>query len=168
MVRRLLDSGRGPRRRGGGGFKYLLEFANSERISIAANAVDVGQAALEKAVDYAGERVVFEAPIGSYQDIQHPLADSWAKLQMDELMVRKAAWLYDNDEDCGAEANAVKLRAIEACERAVRTHGGMGYTREYDVERYWRETMINVIAPISNEMAKNYIGQHVLDLPKSY
>jgi acyl-CoA dehydrogenase len=91
---------------------------------------------------------------------------------MDELMVRKAAWLYDNDEACGAEANAVKLRAsedsIEACERAVRAHGGMGYAQEYDVERYWRETMINVIAPISNEMAKNYIGQHVLDLPKSY
>jgi acyl-CoA dehydrogenase len=91
---------------------------------------------------------------------------------MDELMVRKAAWLYDRDRDCGAEANAVKLRAsedsIEACERAVRAHGGMGYAKEYDVERYWRETMINVIAPISNEMAKNYIGQHVLDLPKSY
>lgn len=156
----------------GKGFKYLLEFANSERISIAANAVGVGQAAIEKAADYAAEREVFDAPIGSYQAVQHPLADSWAKLQMNELMVRKAAWLYDNDRDCGAEANAVKLRAsedsIEACERAVRAHGGMGYAKEYDVERYWRETMINVIAPISNEMAKNYIGQHVLDLPKSY
>jgi len=156
----------------GEGFRYLLEFANSERISIAANAVGVGQAAIEKAADYAAERVVFDAPIGSYQAVQHPLADSWAKLQMDELMVRKAAWLYDRDRDCGAEANAVKLRAsedsIEACERAVRAHGGMGYAKEYDVERYWRETMINVIAPISNEMAKNYIGQHVLDLPKSY
>jgi acyl-CoA dehydrogenase len=156
----------------GKGFRYLLEFANSERISIAANAVGVGQAAIEKAADYAAERVVFDAPIGSYQAVQHPLADSWAKLQMDELMVRKAAWLYDRDRDCGAEANAVKLRAsedsIEACERAVRAHGGMGYAKEYDVERYWRETMINVIAPISNEMAKNYIGQHVLDLPKSY
>jgi acyl-CoA dehydrogenase len=156
----------------GKGFRYLLEFANSERISIAANAVGVGQAAIEKAADYAAERVVFDAPIGSYQAVQHPLADSWAKLQMDELMVRKAAWLYDRDRDCGAEANAVKLRAsedsIEACERAVRAHGGMGYAKEYDVERYWRETMINVIAPISNEMAKNYIGQHVLDMPKSY
>ena len=156
----------------GKGFRYLLEFANSERISIAANAVGVGQAAIEKAADYAAERVVFDAPIGSYQAVQHPLADSWAKLQMDELMVRKAAWLYDRDRDCGAEANAVKLRAsedsIEACERAVRAHGGMGYAKEYDVERYWRETVINVIAPISNEMAKNYIGQHVLDLPKSY
>ena len=156
----------------GEGFKYLLEFANSERISIAACAVGVGQAAVERAADYASERVVFDAPIGSYQGVQHPLADSWAKLQMDELMVRKASWLYDRDEDCGAEANAVKLRAsedsIEACERAVRAHGGMGYAKEYDVERYWKETMINVLAPISNEMAKNYVGNHVLGMPKSY
>jgi len=156
----------------GDGFRYLLQFANAERVSIAACAVGIGQAAVEKAADYAADRVVFDAPIGSYQAVQHPLADSWAKLEQDELMVRKAAWLYDRDEDCGAEANAAKLRAsedsIEACERAVRAHGGMGYAKEYDVERYWRETMINVIAPISNEMAKNYIGQHVLDLPKSY
>jgi acyl-CoA dehydrogenase len=156
----------------GEGFKYLLEFANSERISIAACAVGIGQAAIEAAAGYASERVVFDAPIGSYQGVQHPLADSWAKLEMDELMVRKASWLYDNDEDCGAESNAVKLRAsedsIEACERAMRAHGGMGYAKEYDVERYWRETMINVIAPISNEMAKNYIGSHVLGMPKSY
>lgn len=156
----------------GEGFEYLLEFANSERISIAACAVGVGQAAVTTAADYASERVVFDNPIGSYQAIQHPLADSWAKLQMDELMVRKAAWLYDKDESCGAEANAVKHRAsedsIEACERAVRAHGGMGYAKEYDVERYWRETMINVIAPISNEMAQNYIGHHVLGMPKSY
>jgi acyl-CoA dehydrogenase len=156
----------------GDGFRYLLEFANSERISIAACAVGIGQAAVEKAADYASERVVFDAPIGSYQAVQHPLADSWAKLEQDELMVRKAAWLYDRDRDCGAEANAVKLRAsedsIEACERAVRAHGGMGYAKEYDVERYWRETMINVIAPVSNEMAKNYIGRHVLGMPKSY
>ena len=156
----------------GEGFKYLLEFANSERISIAACAVGAGQAAVEKAADYASERVVFDAPIGSYQGVQHPLADSWAKLETDELMVRKAAWLYDRDEDCGAEANAAKLRAsedsIEACERAVRAHGGMGYAKEYDVERYWKETMINVLAPVSNEMAKNYIGNHVLGMPKSY
>jgi len=156
----------------GEGFTYLLEFANAERINIAANAVGVGQAAVEKAADYATERVVFDQPIGSYQAVQHPLADSWAKLQMDQLMVRKAAWLYDREEPCGAEANAVKLRAsedsLEACERAVRAHGGMGYAKEYDVERYWRETMINVIAPISNEMAKNYVGNHVLGMPKSY
>ena len=156
----------------GEGFRYLLSFANSERVALASNAVGIGQAAIEKAAAYAGERVVFDQPIGSYQAIQHPLADSWSKLEQDELMVRKAAWLYDRDRDCGAEANAVKLRAsedaLEACERAVRTHGGMGYASEYDVERYWRETMVNVLAPISNEMVKNYIGEHVLDQPKSY
>ncbi len=156
----------------GEGFKYLLSFANSERISIAANAVGIGQAAVEKAADYAREREVFGNRIGSYQAIQHPLADSWSKLELDELMIRKAAWLYDTDRDAGAAANALKLRAsedaLEACERAMRAHGGMGYAQEYDVERYWRETMINVIAPVSNEMVKNYIGQHVLDLPRSY
>jgi len=156
----------------GEGFRYLLSFANSERISIAANAVGVGQAAVEKGADYAREREVFDAPIGSYQAVQHPLAESWSKLEQDELMVRKAAWLYDTDRDAGAAANAVKLRAsedsLEACERAMRVHGGMGYAAEYDVERYWRETMINVIAPVSNEMVKNYIARHVLDLPRSY
>jgi acyl-CoA dehydrogenase len=156
----------------GEGFRYLLSFANSERISIAANAVGIGQAAIEKAADYAREREVFDSPIGSYQAISHPLADAWSKLEQDELMVRKAAWKYDEDKDAGAEANAVKLRAsedaIEACERAVRAHGGMGYAKEYDVERYWREAMINVIAPVSNEMVKNYIAQHELDLPRSY
>jgi acyl-CoA dehydrogenase len=156
----------------GEGFGYLLSFANTERISIAANAVGIGQAAVEKAADYAREREVFGSPIGSYQAIQHPLAEAWSKLELDELAVRKAAWLYDTDRDASAAANAAKLRAsedaLDACERAMRVHGGMGYAQEYDVERYWRETMINVIAPISNEMVRNYIGQHVLDLPRSY
>lgn len=156
----------------GAGFGYLLSFANAERISLAANAVGIGQAALETAADYARDRVVFGNPIGSYQAVQHPLADSWSKLAADELLVRKAAWLYDNDRDSGAESNAAKLRAsehaLEACERAVRAHGGMGYAKEYDVERYWREAMINVLAPISNEMVKNYLATHVLDLPRSY
>ncbi|WP_336000753.1 acyl-CoA dehydrogenase family protein [Halorientalis halophila] len=156
----------------GEGFGYLLSFANTERISIAANAVGIGQAAVDKAADYAREREVFGSPIGSYQAIQHPLAEAWSKLELDELAVRKAAWLYDTDRDASAAANAAKLRAsedaLDACERAMRVHGGMGYAQEYDVERYWRETMINVIAPISNEMVRNYIGQHVLDLPRSY
>jgi len=156
----------------GRGFRYLLSFANSERISLAANAVGIGQAAIAKAADYAREREVFDNVIGAYQGVSHPLADSWSKLEQDELMVRKAAWKYDRDRDAGAEANAVKLRAsedaIEACERAVRAHGGMGYASEYDVERYWRESMINVIAPVSNEMVKNYIATHELDLPRSY
>ncbi len=156
----------------GKGFRYLLSFANSERISLAACSVGTGQRAIEKAASYAGERVVFDSPIGSYQAIQHPLADSWSKLEAAELTMRKAATLYDAGEDAGAAANAAKLRAsedaLEACERAVRVHGGMGYAKEYDVERYWRETMINVLAPVSNEMVKNYIGQHVLGMPRSY
>jgi acyl-CoA dehydrogenase len=156
----------------GEGFRYLLSFANSERVALAANAVGLGQAAIEKAAGYAREREVFDARIGSYQGIQHPLADCWSRLELAELGVRRAAWLYDNGEDAGAAANAAKLRAsedaLEACERAVRVHGGMGYAREYDVERYWREAMINVLAPVSNELIKNFIAEHVLDLPRSY
>ena len=156
----------------GEGFGYLLSFANSERISLAANAVGIGQAAIERAAEYAREREVFGNRIGSYQAVAHPLAESWSKLEQDELMVRKAAWCYDEGEAVGPTANAVKLRAsedaIEACERAVRVHGGMGYAAEYDVERYWRESMINVLAPVSNEMVKNYIASKVLDLPRSY
>ena len=156
----------------GEGFGYLLSFANAERISLAANAVGIGQAAIERAAEYARGREVFGNRIGSYQAVAHPLAESWSKLEQDELMVRKAAWCYDEGEDVGPTANAVKLRAsedaIEACERAVRVHGGMGYAAEYDVERYWRESMINVLAPISNEMVKNYIATKVLDLPRSY
>jgi acyl-CoA dehydrogenase len=156
----------------GEGFGYLLSFANAERISLAANAVGIGQAAVERAAEYAREREVFGNRIGSYQAVSHPLAESWSKLEQDELMVRKAAWCYDEGEETGPTANAVKLRAsedaIEACERAVRVHGGMGYAAEYDVERYWREAMINVLAPVSNEMVKNYIASKVLDLPRSY
>ncbi|MFC6939554.1 acyl-CoA dehydrogenase family protein [Salinirubellus sp. GCM10025818] len=156
----------------GEGFDYLLSFANAERISLAANAVGIGQAAIERAAEYAREREVFGNRIGSYQAVAHPLADSWTKLEGDETMVRKAAWCYDEGEKTGPAANAVKLRAsedaIEACERAVRVHGGMGYAAEYDVERYWREAMINVLAPVSNEMVKNYVAHEVLDLPRSY
>ena len=162
----------------GEGFRYLLSFANAERISLAACSIGTGQRAIEKAASYASERVVFDAPIGSYQAVQHPLADSWSKLEQAELMLRKAAWLYDErsgddaNDECAAAANALKLRAsedaLEACERAVRAHGGMGYANEYDVERYWRETMITVLAPVSNEMVRNYIGQHVLGMPRSY
>lgn len=156
----------------GEGFGYLLSFANTERISLAANAVGIGQAAVERAAEYAREREVFGNRIGSYQAVAHPLADSWSKLEGAELMVRKAAWRYDEGLETGPTANAVKLRAsedaIEACERAIRVHGGMGYAAEYDVERYWRESMINVLAPISNEMVKNYVARKVLGLPRSY
>lgn len=156
----------------GKGFKYLLSFANSGRIMIAANAVGLGQRALEKAAAYANERETFDNKIGSYQGVQHPLAESWSKLEADETLVRKAAWMYDNDMDCGKEATAAKLNAtehsIEACERAMRVHGGVGYATDFDVERYWRESAINLFAELPNEMAKNYLAREALGLPRSY
>jgi acyl-CoA dehydrogenase len=156
----------------GEGFKYLMSFANAERLVVASGAAGLGMLALDTAVDYANERVVFGNEIGSYQAIQHPLADSWSKLQAAKLMIHKGAWLYDQDEDCGAEANAAKMRATEAAfeatQRAFRTHGGMGYSEEYDVARYLRESLVPLVAPLSNEMVKNYIGRHVLGLPRSY
>ncbi|HLR82667.1 MAG TPA: acyl-CoA dehydrogenase family protein [Paenalcaligenes sp.] len=156
----------------GQGFKYILFGLNPERILIAAEAVGLGMAALRKATNYANEREVFNRPIGQNQAIQHPLAASWAELEATWLQVLKAAWLYDNDRPCGAEANAAKYLAGEAgftaCERAVMTHGGFGYAKEYHVERYLREVMIPRIAPVSPQLALCYIAERVLDLPKSY
>ena len=156
----------------GKGFQYLLHGLNPERVMIAAEAIGLGRAALARAARYARERVVFGRPIGQNQGIQHPLARCWAELEAANLMVFKAAALYDAGRDCGAEANAAKYLGAEAgftaCETAVLTHGGMGYAKEYHVERYFREAMIARIAPVSREMILNYIAERVLDLPKSY
>jgi acyl-CoA dehydrogenase len=156
----------------GMGFRYLLDGLNPERILIGAEAVGVGLVAIERATEYAKERVVFGRPIGQNQAIQHPLAKCWAELEAANLMCFKAAALYDAGGPCGAEANAAKYlgaeTAFRACETAVMSHGGMGYAREYDVERYLREIFIARIAPVSREMILNYIGEHVLGLPKSY
>jgi acyl-CoA dehydrogenase len=156
----------------GKGFYYLLDGLNPERIMIAAEAVGLGRAALRRAVAYAGEREVFGRPIGQNQSIAHPLAKSWAELEAADLMTFKAAALYDAGQDCGAEANAAKYLAAEACfsacERAIMTHGGMGYAKEYHVERYMREAFIARIAPVSREMILNYISEKVLELPRSY
>jgi len=156
----------------GKGFRCLLDGLNPERILIGAEAVGLGRAALTKAVVYAREREVFGRPIGQNQAIQHPLAEAWAELEAADLMVFKAAQLYDSGEACGAEANAGKYLAAEAahkaCERAVLTLGGMGYAREYHVERYLRESYIARIAPVSREMILNFIAERVLDLPRSY
>jgi acyl-CoA dehydrogenase len=154
------------------GFYYLLDGINPERILVAAEAVGLGRAALRKAVAYAKERVVFDRPIGMNQAIQHPLAVCWANLEAADAMVWKAASMYDSGKACGAEANAAKYLAAEACfkacEQSVMTHGGMGYAKEFHVERYLRESFIARIAPVSREMILNYIGQHVLELPRSY
>ena len=156
----------------GDGWKCLLHGLNPERILIAAEAVGLGQAALEKASQYAKERVVFDRTIGKNQGIQHPLAENWMELEAAQLMVFKAASLYDRGLPCGAEANAAKYLAAKAafaaCKRAVLTHGGMGYAKEYHVERYLREIMIPVIAPVSQELIKSFIAEQVLGQEKSY
>ena len=156
----------------GAGFRYILHGFNPERILVAAEAVGIGRLALGRAIDYAKEREVFGRPIGQNQAIQHPLAASWAELEAADLMTFKAAALYDAGEPCGAEANAAKYLAGEAgfraCERAVMTHGGMGYAKEFHVERYLREVLINRLTPVSREMILNFLGERVLGLPRSY
>jgi acyl-CoA dehydrogenase len=156
----------------GEGFYHLIDGLNPERIVIAAEAVGIGKAAVEKAVQYAKERVVFGRPIGKNQGVQFPLAEAYARLEAAELMTFKAAWLYDQGLPCGQEANIAKLLAAEAgCEavdHAVQTHGGYGYAREFDVERLYREIRLYKIAPVSQQMVLNYISEHVLHLPRSY
>ncbi|MGH6991001.1 MAG: acyl-CoA dehydrogenase family protein [Stellaceae bacterium] len=159
----------------GKGFQYILHGMNPERILIAAEAVGLGRAALARAARYAGERVVFGRPIGQNQGIQHPLAERWIELEAAELMVLRAAAAYDRGEEArlvGAYANAAKYCAAEAgfraCETAVMTHGGMGYAREYHVERYFREIQLARIVPITPQLILSHIAERVLGLPKSY
>jgi acyl-CoA dehydrogenase len=156
----------------GRGFEYILHGMNPERILIAAEGVGLGKVALKRATQYAKERVVFNRPIGKNQAIQHPLAQCWMALEAANLMIFKAATLYDSGAPCGAEANAAKYLAgeagFDACQTAVMTHGGYGYAKEYHVERYLREVMISRIAPISPQLVLCYIAEKVLGLPKSY
>lgn len=156
----------------GEGFYHLLDGLNPERIVIAAEAVGIGKAALNKAVQYAKDRTVFGRPIGKNQGIQFPLAEAYARLEAADLMVLKAAWLFDNGQPCGAEANMAKLLAADAAcdavDHAVQTHGGFGYAQEFDVERLYREIRLYKIAPVSQQMVLNYLGEHVLGMPRSY
>lgn len=156
----------------GEGFKYILDGLNPERMLVAAEALGLGRVALRKAVQYGGEREVFGRAIGKNQGIQFPLADSLARLDAAELVLRKATWLYDNGRKCAREANMAKYlcadAGFEAADRAVQTHGGMGYSEEYHVARYFREARLTRIAPLSQEMILNYLGEHVLGLPRSY
>ncbi|MCX4459593.1 acyl-CoA/acyl-ACP dehydrogenase [Streptomyces sp. NBC_01340] len=153
-------------------FRYLLDGLNPERMLIAAEALGIGRVALEKAVSYGNERVVFGRPIGMNQAIQFPLADSLARLDAAELILRKATWLYDKGRPCGREANTAKYLCADAgftaADRALQTHGGMGYSEEYNVARYFREARLMKIAPISQEMILNYLGSHTLGMPRSY
>jgi acyl-CoA dehydrogenase len=156
----------------GKGFEYILHGMNPERILIAAEAVGIGRAAIERTARYAKDRVVFGRPIGQNQAIQHPLARAWMNLEAANLMVFKAASLYDRGEPCGIEANAAKYLAgeagFEACETAVMSHGGMGYAKEFHVERLLREVIITRIAPVSRELILSHVAERALGLPKSY
>jgi acyl-CoA dehydrogenase len=156
----------------GEGFALILHGMNPERILIGAEAVGLGRAALAKAVGYANQREVFGRPIGRNQAIQHPLAACWMELEAANLMAFRAAALYDAGEPCGAEANAAKYLAAEAafktCETAIMSHGGMGYAKEFHVERYLRESLITRIAPVTPHMILNFIAEKVLGLPRSY
>jgi acyl-CoA dehydrogenase len=156
----------------GKGFELILHGMNPERILIGAEAVGLGRAALAKAAGYAKERHVFGRPIGRNQAIQHPLAACWMELEAANLMAFRAAALYDAGEPCGAEANAAKYLAAEAafktCETAIMSHGGMGYAKEFHVERYLRESLITRIAPVTPHMILNFIAEKVLGLPRSY
>jgi acyl-CoA dehydrogenase len=156
----------------GKGFWYLLDGFNPERILIAAEALGLGRVALERALRYANQRIVFNRPIGQNQAIAHPLAEAYTRLHAAELAIREASWRYDNGLPCGKEANMAKYLAAEAgffaADRAMQTHGGFGYAKEYDVERYWREARLMGLAPIPQEMVLNYISDKVLGLPRSY
>jgi acyl-CoA dehydrogenase len=156
----------------GKGFEYILHGMNPERILIAAELVGLGRCAVKRAAAYAKERIVFDRPIGQNQAIQHPLAANWAALEAANLMAFKAAWLYDQKKPCGAEANAAKYLAgeacFDACQNAVMTLGGYGYAKEYHVERYLRESFVGRIAPVSPHLILCFIAEKVLGLPKSY
>ncbi|MGC9496436.1 acyl-CoA dehydrogenase family protein [Streptomyces sp. WG7] len=156
----------------GQGFRYLLDGLNPERMLIAAEALGIGRVALDRAVRYGREREVFGRPIGMNQGIQFPLADSLARLDAAELVLRKATWLYDRGRPCGREANTAKYLCADAgftaADRSLQTHGGMGYSEEYPVARLFREARLMRIAPVSQEMVLNYLGSHTLGLPRSY
>jgi len=156
----------------GRGFYQLLHSLNPERILVAAGAIGIARTALAKAVQYAKDRVVFDRPIGKNQAIQHPLAECWAELEAATLMTFKAAELYDKDLPCGPMANAAKYLAAEAafktCTQAVMTHGGMGYAKEFHVERLLREATILRIGPVTPPLMLSHIAEKVLGLPKSY
>jgi acyl-CoA dehydrogenase len=154
------------------GFTYLLDGLNPERILLAHEALGIGRAAVRHATEYAQERIVFDRPIGRNQGVAFPLAEAVMRLDAAALMARNAAWRYDKGLHCGREANMAKYlcadAGFKAADQAIQTLGGMGYAKEYHVERYFRESRILRLAPVSQEMVLNYIAQHVLGLPKSY
>ncbi len=156
----------------GKGFRYILDGMNAERILIAAECIGDGYWFVDKARAYANERIVFDRPIGQNQGIQFPIARAYANVRAADLMRYEAARLFDSKESCGAEANMAKLLAADASWEAanvcLQTHGGYGFAVEYDVERKFRETKLYQVAPISTNLILSYLGQHVLDMPRSF
>jgi len=156
----------------GKGFRYILDGMNAERILVAQECIGDGRWLLNKGIEYANERVVFDRPIGQNQGVQFPLARAWAELEAADMICRRAAALFDAGRECGADANMAKLLASEAtwhaAEATMQTHGGFAYAREYDIERKWRECRLYQTAPISTNLILAYIGQHVLGMPRSY
>jgi acyl-CoA dehydrogenase len=156
----------------GQGFRYLLDGLNPERILVASEALGIGRVATDRAVRYANSRTVFGRPIGQNQGLAFPLAENYTRLKAAELMIREASRRYDAGEPCAEQANMAKWlaadAAYQAADQAVQVHGGFGYAREYDVERYWREARLMRLAPVSQEMVLNYIAEHTLNLPRSY
>src|SRR5215813_119611 len=156
----------------GKGFRYILSGMNAERILIAAECIGDAKWFIEKAADYAKARVVFDRPIGRNQGIQFPLANAYAQMRAAELMVYKAAALFEAGQNCGAEANMAKLLAAHAswaaAEACIQTHGGFGFAEEYDIERKFRETRLYQVAPISTNLILSFLAEHVLGLPRSY
>src|SRR5580658_4752819 len=156
----------------GKGFRYILDGMNAERILVASEAVGDGRWFVRKATQYANDRVVFGAPIGKNQAVQFPIARAWAELEAADMICRRAAALFDDGKECGADANIAKLLASEsawkAADTCMQTFGGFAYAREYEIERKWREVRLYQIAPISTNLILGYVGQHVLGMPRSY
>jgi acyl-CoA dehydrogenase len=156
----------------GRGFSYILDGLNAERTLVASEAVGDGRYFVSAAVRYANERVVFDRPIGRNQGIQFPLARAHAELEAADMMARRAAALFDDGQPCGADANLAKLLASEACwraaEAAVQTFGGFAFSREYDIERKWRECRVYQVAPVSTNLILSHVAQHVLGMERSY
>ena len=156
----------------GKGFEILFECLNPERILVGAIGCGIGRYAMGRAVEYANERVVFNGPIGAYQALQHPLAKAKTEIELASLMTRKAAWLFDHDLPCGAESNMAKYAAAEASIHAVdaslQCFGGNGFTKEYGIFDIYPMARLFKTAPLNSEMVLNYIGEHVMGLPRSY
>jgi acyl-CoA dehydrogenase len=156
----------------GRGFRYILDGMNAERILIAAECIGDGYWFIDRARKYAGERVVFDRPIGENQGIQFPIARAYTNVRAADLMRYEAARLFEAGAPCGAEANMAKLLAADASWEAanvcLQTHGGFGFAAEYDIERKFRETRLYQVAPISTNLILSYLGEHVLGLPRSF